>query len=108
MKRFVVEWSPVAVADLDGILAFIATSEPAHVEGVFDRIAERAASLVHAPERGPVVPELAWHGITAYRQLTEAPWRIVYRIDRRRVVVLAVIDGRRRLEDVLLERLLRD
>jgi hypothetical protein len=34
--------------------------------------------------------------------------RLFYRIDRGQVYVLAVIDGRRNLEDILLRRLLRE
>ncbi len=59
------------------------------------------------PLRGKVVPELRWHGVTTYRQLIEKPWRIIYRVDGWRVWVHAVVDGRRSLEDLLLERFLK-
>jgi hypothetical protein len=36
------------------------------------------------------------------------PYRIVYRIEGDTVTVLGVLDGRRDLEDALLERLLRN
>jgi predicted metalloprotease len=39
------------------------------------------------------------------REVVERPYRIVYRITGRTVAVLGVLDGRRELEDVLLERL---
>jgi plasmid stabilization system protein ParE len=39
--------------------------------------------------------------------LVETPHRIVYRVAGSRVLVLAVLDARRSLEDVLLDRLLR-
>jgi plasmid stabilization system protein ParE len=35
------------------------------------------------------------------------PYRLIYRVERDTVTVLAVFDGRRDLEDVLLDRLLR-
>ena len=35
------------------------------------------------------------------------PYRIIYRIEEDTVTVLAVLDGRRDLEDLLLERLIR-
>jgi hypothetical protein len=35
------------------------------------------------------------------------PYRLVYRVEADTVTVLALFDGRRDLEDVLLERLLR-
>jgi toxin ParE1/3/4 len=35
------------------------------------------------------------------------PWRIIYRIATPSVFVMTVIDGRRNVEDILLERLTR-
>ena len=40
-----------------------------------------------------------------YRELIEPPWRIVYRIESESVLVLGVLDGRRDLKSLLLERL---
>ena len=54
-----------------------------------------------------MVPELAHFGMRTWRELVVRPYRLVYRIEGDTVTVLAVIDGRRDLEDVLLERLLR-
>ena len=41
------------------------------------------------------------------RELIEGPWRIVYRHDVDRVHVTAVLDARRDLSGLLLERLVR-
>jgi toxin ParE1/3/4 len=43
-----------------------------------------------------------------WRELVVRPYRIVYRIRKDIVMVGAVIDGRRDLEDLLLERLTRN
>lgn len=67
-----------------------------------------AAGLGNHPERGRIVPELESYGITAYRELIVAPWRIIYQVRGNDVYVLAVVDGRRNVEDVLLDRLTRD
>jgi toxin ParE1/3/4 len=40
-----------------------------------------------------------------YRELVATPWGIMYRVSGHTVSVLAVVDGRRNAEDVLLERL---
>lgn len=42
-----------------------------------------------------------------WRELIVRPWRIIYRAEGDLVTVLALFDGRRDLEDVLLERLIR-
>ena len=58
-------------------------------------------------QRGRIVPELRAAGVQTYRELVEGPWRIVYRYDARYVYVTAVLDARRDLSSVLLERLAR-
>ena len=37
-----------------------------------------------------------------------APWRIVYKEQQEKIFIVAVFDGRRNIEDILLRRLLRD
>jgi plasmid stabilization system protein ParE len=53
------------------------------------------------------VPELLRHGLAVWRELIVKPYRILYRIEGQTVYVLAVLDSRRDLEDLLLERLVR-
>ena len=54
------------------------------------------------------MPELASSGTRMWRELVVRPYRIVYRIRKDTVMVGAVLDGRRDLEDLLLERLTRN
>jgi plasmid stabilization system protein ParE len=102
-----VEFAGVAQCDLHSIIEFIAADDPVAAEHALDQIEGRVASLRDLPERGRVVPELAAFGIHTYRELVVTPWRIVYRVSGRTVHVLAVLDGRRNIEDVLLDRLVR-
>ena len=106
-RRFRVLWAEVAVRDVEELVSYIAADSEAGAERALRRIETRAASLESSPNRGRVVPELAYFGMRTWRELVVRPYRIVYRIERDRVIVLAVLDGRRDLEDVLLERLLR-
>jgi len=55
-------------------------------------------------DRGRIVPELKTYGILSYRELIISPWRVVYRTSEQKVYVLAVIDSRRNIEDILIER----
>ena len=106
-RSFAVEFALVAQRDLQAIVEFIATDDPAAAARVLDQIESRTVSLQQMPERGRVVPELAAVGIHAYWELVVKPWRLVYRITGKTVYVLAVLDGRRNIEDVLLDRLVR-
>jgi toxin ParE1/3/4 len=46
-------------------------------------------------------------GITEYREVHHDPYRIIYRVFERRVVVYCVLDGRRDMQSLLQMRLLR-
>ena len=105
---FSVIWTKAAETDLECIVDFIADDSIDAALSVFARIRERAATLDSFPNKGRVVHELHQHGITQYRELIVAPWRIMYRIDGTKVYVVSVVDSRRNLEDLLLERLSRD
>ena len=100
-------WSEPAAQDLKAILERIVATHPTNAKGVFVRFQRAVASLCTSPLRGRVVPELREYGITAYREHILTPWRVIYRIHRQEVYVLLVVDGRRNVEDVLLERLTR-
>jgi plasmid stabilization system protein ParE len=106
-RSFAVEFAEVARRDLEGIIEFIAMDDPVAAAHALEQIESRAASLKQFPERGRVVPELAAFNIQLYRELIISPWRVIYRIGRKTVYVLAVLDGRRNVEDVLLSRLVR-
>ncbi len=63
-------------------------------------------SLASHPAKGPVVPELDALGIREFRQLSRAPFRIIYLPEDGRVTVLVVADSRRDFRTLLGERLL--
>jgi plasmid stabilization system protein ParE len=104
---FRVSWAEVAVRDLEEIAHWIARPSPAVARRLIDRLSRRASTLVTLPERGRRVAELEALGVLSFRELVERPYRILCRVHGRQVLVLAVLDGRRRLEDLLIARLLR-
>ena len=106
-SRFSVEWTEAASGDLAEIIMFIARHSPSDAVKVYRRIRKRADTLRRFPGRGYVVPELASLDVVYFRELLVLPYRIVYRIDKSKVFVLAVLDGRRDLRQLLSERLLR-
>ncbi len=100
-------WARTAEEDLQGIIAYIAADSVDEALRVLERIRTAAVALGSLPERGRLVPELKEQGVGLYREIVIAPWRLLYRIIDRKVNVLGVFDSRRNLEDLLLERLLR-
>jgi plasmid stabilization system protein ParE len=105
-KIYNVKWSETSEKDLTDIIEHIAGDNPLYAYEVFKGIKRKVSSLHTFPDRGRVVPELQDQGITQYRELIVAPWRIIYRISKRTVYVLSVLDSRRNVEDILLKRLI--
>ena len=101
--RYAFRWTPEAEGDAVAMVAFFA--DPINAEKVIVQLGGKADSLQTLPERGRVVPELRTIGVLAYLEVQHKPWRMVYRIQAREVWIMAVIDGRRNLVDLLFERL---
>jgi toxin ParE1/3/4 len=102
---FKVHWAGVAEEDLKNIVLYIADDSPTNARAIFEKIKESASNLTQLPERGRIGPELQDQGITLYRELIVAPWRLIYRISDRKIYVLSVLDSRQNVEDILLKRL---
>ena len=75
---------------------------------ILKKIKKQVADLYYSPERCRIVPELYDHGITQYREMVIAPWRIMYRVVDSKVFVLSVLDSRQNIEDILLKRLMQN
>jgi toxin ParE1/3/4 len=90
--RLTVVWTDRALSDLEAIGAFIGADNPVAAErwiGVLMATAERAAGT---PMAGRRVPELGRDDI---RERLERTYRIVYRVQRDRIVVLTIFEGHR-------------
>lgn len=107
MKVWNVQWTRAAEGDLESIIDFIAENHPDRALSKLREIRAAAVRLQEFPERGRVAPELKYHGITQYHEVICSPWRVIYRVAEKTVYVLAVIDSRRNVEDVLLARMVR-
>ena len=106
MKNVV--WSSSAAHDFDDIVSWILNHHSGrHAESFIDMVDEAVQQVANHPESGRVVPELERQNITKYREAVLTPWRLFYSSERERVVIHAVIDGRRNIEDLLLRRNIR-
>jgi toxin ParE1/3/4 len=108
MRARPVVYTTEAAQDLDELYGYIARHDaPAGAERVLARIIRTVETLAKSPWRGAVPPELAALGVRDYQEVFFKPYRIVYRVLSRRVVVVLVADGRRDLQALLQRRLLR-
>lgn len=70
-------WSPVALADLRDIVAFIAQNDAQAARRVGEGLLEATRALSDFPRKGRIVPEF---GIPFLREIQLRPYRLVYRI----------------------------
>lgn len=107
-KALRIRWAEAAIKDVESILAYIAAHDdfPA-VARLHKKLLAKIETLTLHPERCRVVPELAAIGITDFRELIVRPYRICFRVYGREVVLVSVLDGRRDLEEILIDRALR-
>ena len=101
-------WTSAANRDLVEISEYLAKESIDSAEAFVNSIDERLTNLSEFPQLGGVIPELERHNVTRFRELVLAPWRIVYKEQQEKIFIVAVFDGRRNIEDILLRRLLRD
>jgi toxin ParE1/3/4 len=92
-----VAWSPEAADDLQEIVAYIARDSSAYARAVASRIFGIAKSLGVFPDMGRIVPEL---GNPSIRERFVYSFLLIYRIEMHRVLILAIVHGRRLLPDV--------
>lgn len=88
-------WSPLAIDRIADIAAVIATDNQSAAEKWVRSVFARVSQLGKYPESGPMVPEL---GRPEIRQLPHPPYRIIYRVEPKRLLILTVRHGRQELD----------
>jgi toxin ParE1/3/4 len=94
MAREVV-WSIESVNDLEALAGYIAKDSPIYAASFIQEILNLSYMLGELSKRGRVVPEF---GDTNIRELFVRDYRMIYLIEKKRVVVLALIHGNRDLD----------
>lgn len=96
-----------AERDLDALYDYVVRTDGApQAHRLLDRLMESVEGLAHFPERGSHPKELATLGIREYRQVLFKPYRVIYRVAGKQVVIYLIVDGRRDMQSVLARRLL--
>ena len=108
IKKYKVIIDPQAKADLKEIFVYVSVNDSLEsANKLLDRIEETCFKLEKYPERGHIPPELRQTGIKNYLEIHYKPYRIVYEIDGNLVYIHSVIDGRRNIQEILNNRILR-
>lgn len=85
-------WSARANRDLVQIANYIALDNPDAAIKWVDRLRERARQAASMPRAGRMVPEAESGDV---REVFLQTYRLIYRIERKQIVVLAVVEGHR-------------
>ncbi len=104
---FQVLLTAVAERDIESLHDYVVRSDGLpQADRLLDRLMEAMEELAHFPERGSHPRELLALGIKEYRQVFFKPYRLIYRVTGKQVLVFLVVDGRRDMQSVLARRLL--
>lgn len=105
IKKYFVNFIEQAEIDLYNLYCYIALNDSeAAADHLFNKIVSKCLKLDCLPERGNYPKELQRIGILEFRELNIKPYRIIYQLIDDSVFVHAILDGRRNLEDYILER----
>jgi len=89
-------WSPESVEDLEAIVAYIARDSVQYAKSVASKILSTVESLPEQPNMGRAVPEL---GNAQIRERFIHRYRLIYRVEETRILVVALIHGSRDFPD---------
>ena len=89
-----IDWTERARGDLRAIHTYIARDSKRYADGVISRIKARTRRLRDWPQSGSIVPEWSSPDL---REVFSGQYRIIYRVEKDRVLILTVIHGARQL-----------
>jgi toxin ParE1/3/4 len=105
VKRFAIRHSTGSHQDYAKLIDYVIETSGLEAAAAVDARLERSIStLTVLANRGRVVPELKRRGAPLYREILSGPYRIIYRVMEGEVLLVAILDGRRQLYELLLAR----
>ena len=107
MKNFELIWTKNAEFDLETIIEYIKIDSIENAKKIFFALKKECNNLYYFLERKRVAPELQQIGILKYREVIYLRWRLIYKIENKKVSILLVVDSSRNLEDILFQRLIK-
>jgi toxin ParE1/3/4 len=107
MKRPVIISEPALLDLLDINDYYLVEVDDKTAAKIINRLEAAVNSLADFTERGSIPKELLTLGIRQYRQVIVKPYRIIYEQLSETTIVHAILDGRRDMETLLTQRLVR-
>lgn len=108
MKKYKILIDPQAKHDLKEIFFYVVANDSiSSAEKLLASLETTCNKLKEYPERGHIPQELKLTGIKRYLEIHYKPYRIIYEIGNDLIYIHCVLDGRRNIQEILGERLLR-
>lgn len=85
-------WSPEAVEDVEAVAQYISRDSEFYAKATVSKIIDFSRSVGKFPQMGRVVPEFNDKNI---RERLVYSYRLVYKIERARILIVAVIHDKR-------------
>jgi addiction module RelE/StbE family toxin len=96
-----VVWSDPAVDDLEAAVTFIAKDSEAYARSLAQLAVDAAESLQRFPNRGHRLPDPQ---LARFRELILGSYRLIYLVEKERVLIVAILHGHRALRRALKGR----
>ena len=94
-------WAPLALDRAEEAARYIARDRPAAAAKWIDGLFDVVSDLKTSPRKGRMVPEV---GRTEIREVLYGKYRVVYRLEEKRLFILTVRHQRRQFsESILME-----
>lgn len=90
------EWSEEALEDIESIATYIEKDSPHYAKSVVSKFFEKAQILKDFTDLGRKVPEIDDDNI---REIFVYSYRLIYKINEDAILLVAVIHGKRLLEN---------
>ncbi len=99
---------PKARQDLSDIFIYVALNDCLETANkLLDKLEKTCFKLEKYPKRGHIPEELRTTGIKKYLEIHFKPYRIIYEINNDLIYIHSVLDGRRNIQEILKERILK-
>lgn len=96
----IVEFSAEAERDLEQIFDYLATGNPKRAHSFVQNLRSKCNAIAANPFAFILLSGYESHGI---RRALHKPYLIFYRVDTNRLVIIHILNGKRKYENILFE-----
>jgi plasmid stabilization system protein ParE len=89
MKSKIIEWTDLAIEDLNSIHNYICKDSLNHANSFIDELIKYVDELYEFPKRGRIIPQIKKE---YYREIFVGNYKIMYKIEENYIYIMAIIN----------------